>query len=658
MNKGFFWKLAFENMKKNRKDYIPYMLTCIGTIAMFYIIYALTFSKSMDNLPEAVTIRTLLFFGVIIVGLFAVIFLFYTNSFLIKRRKKEFGLYNILGMEKKHIAKIMFFETVYMAVVSFAGGILFGIFLSKLVLLLLLRIMDFHIVFGIEISVRGILVSVCMFGAIFLLIYANAVRQIHLSNPVELLKGGQLGEKEPKTKWVTGILGFLFVGIGYYIANTVESPVEALFKFFISVLFVIVGTYFLFGAGSILLLKTLKKNKRFYYKPNHFTTVSGMIYRMKQNAVGLANICILSTMVLVMISTTVSMNVGIEDIINTRYPASLNIEVKNASREEADTLSKAVDRILADEHVKKKTEVSYRNYSLTTSVKNGRIKNFNKLGDVTNLANILLLDVRDYNRICGDDLTLNKGQIGVYTLRGEKLDEEISYEDKNWKITKQISKVPVAGEYAAFMGDMYIFVMNQEDAMEFAAKYYEGTDVDTEGMEYYKGITLVNDTKDTEEQVSTQISAYLQEHGLSGNVEGREENRESFSQFYGGFLFLGLFLGAIFIMATVLIIYYKQISEGHDDKARFEIMKKVGMSEKEIRSSIRSQTLMVFFIPLVCACIHVMAAFHMMKKILAMMNLNNTEMFVKGTVGTMLVFAVVYAAVYVATAREYYRIVK
>lgn len=658
MNKGFFWKLARENMKKNRKDYVPYMLTCVGTIAMFYIIYALTFSKSMDTLPEASTIRTLLFYGVIIVGLFAVIFLFYTNSFLIKRRKKEFGLYNILGMEKKHIAKMMFFETVNIAFVSFAGGILFGIFLSKLVLLLLLRIMDFHVVFGIEINIHGILVSACMFGVIFLFIYANAVRQIHLSNPVELLKGGQVGEKEPKTKWITGILGFLFVGIGYYIANTVESPVEAMFKFFISVLFVIVGTYFIFSAGSILLLKTLKKNKKFYYKPNHFTTVSGMIYRMKQNAVGLANICILSTMVLVMVSTTVSMNVGIEDIIHTRYPASLSIEVKNVSREEADKLSKAVDNILTESYLEKKTEVSYHSYSLTTVVKDGRIKNFNKLGDMTNLAGILLLEVGDYNRICRDDLKLNKGQIGVSALRGEKLDGVISYEDKSWKIAKQIKKVPVAGEYAAFMGDVYIFVMNQEDAMEFAAKYYEGTDFNADGMEYYKGITLVNDTKETEEQVSAQVAAYLREHGLDGSVEGREENRETFSQFYGGFLFLGLFLGAIFIMATVLIIYYKQISEGHDDKARFEIMKKVGMSEKEIRASIRSQTLMVFFIPLVCACIHVVAAFSMMKKILAVMNLNNAEMFVKGTVGTVFVFAAVYAVVYMATAREYYRIVK
>lgn len=658
MNKGFFWKLARENMKKNRKDYVPYMLTCVGTIAMFYIIYALTFSKSMDTLPEASTIRTLLFYGVIIVGLFAVIFLFYTNSFLMKRRKKEFGLYNILGMEKKHIAKMIFFETVYIAFVSFAGGIIFGIFLSKLVLLLLLRIMDFHVVFGIEINIHGILVSACMFGVIFLFIYANAVRQIHLSNPVELLKGGQVGEKEPKTKWITGILGFLFVGIGYYIANTVESPVEAMFKFFISVLFVIVGTYFVFSAGSILLLKSLKKNKKFYYKPNHFTMVSGMIYRMKQNAVGLANICILSTMVLVMVSTTVSMNVGIEDIIHTRYPASLSIEVKNVSREEADKLSKTVDNILTDSHLEKKTEISYRSYSLTTVVKDGRIKNFNKLGDMTNLTGILLLEIGDYNRICGDDLKLNKGQIGVFALRGEKLDGVISYEDKSWKIVKQISKVPVAGEYAAFMGDVYIFVMNQEDAMEFAAKYYEVTDVNTEGMEYYKGITLVNDTKETEKQVSAQVSAYLREHGLAGSVEGREENRETFSQFYGGFLFLGLFLGAIFIMATVLIIYYKQISEGHDDKARFEIMKKVGMSEKEIRATIRSQTLMVFFIPLVCACIHVVAAFSMMKKILAVMNLNNAEMFVKGTVGTVFVFAAVYAVVYMATAREYYRIVK
>ena len=264
MKTGFYPRLAWTGIRKNKRIYLPYLAACIVMVLIFYIICFLSEDQTVQEINGGATMQMMLSLGTGVMGFFALLFLFYTNSFLMKRRKKEFGLYNILGMEKKHIAKMMFFETVYIAFVSFAGGILFGIFLSKLVLLLLLRIMDFHVVFGIEINIHGILVSACMFGVIFLFIYANAVRQIHLSNPVELLKGGQVGEKEPKTKWITGILGFLFVGIGYYIANTVESPVEAMFKFFISVLFVIVGTYFIFSAGSILLLKTLKKNKKFY----------------------------------------------------------------------------------------------------------------------------------------------------------------------------------------------------------------------------------------------------------------------------------------------------------------------------------------------------------------------------------------------------------
>lgn len=653
MNRGFFCKLAWENLKKNRKDYIPYMLTCVGTIAMFYIIYALATAKSVEELPAGVTVKVFLIYGVAIVGIFAVIFLFYTNSFLIKRRKKEFGLFNILGMEKKHIARVILCETVFIALISFAGGIFLGIFLSKLILLLLLRLMDFHVVFGIEVSISGIIVSACLFGAIFLLIFLNAVRQIHLSNPVELLKGGQVGEKEPKSKWFIGILGFFCVGLGYVIANTVKSPVEAMFKFFIAVVLVIVGTYLVFGAGSILVLKALRKNKRFYYQANHFITVSGMIYRMKQNAVGLANICILSTMVLVMVSATVSMYMGIEDIVNTRYPASLSIQVKNMTQEQADDLFETVDKVVANEEVEE--NMYYRSYNLMATLQDGKIERFRELKDVTDIAAIVILDTQDYNRICGKKLELKQGQIGTYTLRGEKLEGELHYQDKSWEIAEQIEDVPVAGEYAVLLGDVYVLVMNEEEATEFVSTYYE-TSMET--MDYYQEVALTDDTRENEERISGKVTEYLEGHGFSGNVEGREENRDVISQFYGGFLFLGIFLGTIFVMAAVLIIYYKQISEGYDDKGRFEIMKKVGMSEKEIRSSIRSQTLMVFFIPLAGACIHMMAGFGLIEKILALMNLSNTGMFIKGTAMTVLIFAVIYGLVYMGTAREYYRIVK
>ncbi len=342
MSKMFYQKLAVTNIKKNGKTYFPYILTCISTIAMFYIMNFISVNDGLDSMYGGRELKTILNLGTYVIGFFSVVFLFYTNSFLIKRRKKELGLYNILGMEKKHIAKLLLWETLFVAIISMILGLISGIAVSKLIFLVLLKILNFKVTMGFVISTNSIVKTVILFGSIFLLTLINNMRQIHLAKPVELLKGGQIGEKEPKTKWILTLIGILSLGAGYYIALTTEAPLAALNMFFLAAILVMIGTWSLFTAGSIALLKMLRKNKKFYYKTNHFINVSGMIYRMKQNAVGLANICILSTTVLVMLSTTVSLYIGMEDVLRTRFPRDISISAKNISKEKSEMINNLV----------------------------------------------------------------------------------------------------------------------------------------------------------------------------------------------------------------------------------------------------------------------------------------------------------------------------
>ena len=349
MSKGFYKRIAKDNIKKNAKSYIPYILASVGTIAVFYIMFALGMNTNLKKLPGFEMVLLLMQFGNVIIGVFVAIFLFYTNSFLMKRRKKEFGLFNILGMEKRHIAKVLFLETIYVSAFSIAGGLLAGIILYKMMFLVLLRILNFEVVLGFEICVPGIFVTLMFFSMIYIIILFHNFRKIHLANPIELLHGSQVGEKEPKTKWIMALLGFICLGAGYYIANTVKTSMEAISLFFVAVLLVIIGTYCLFIAGSILVLKILRRNKKFYYHPKHFVSVSGMIYRMKQNAGGLANICVLSTMVLVMVSTTVSLYVGLDDALKSRYEKGVNTVVQELDYEDVPVFLEKAEKELDDD---------------------------------------------------------------------------------------------------------------------------------------------------------------------------------------------------------------------------------------------------------------------------------------------------------------------
>lgn len=656
MSNMFYQKLAATNIKKNGKTYFPYILTCISSIAMFYILHFISVNDGLDVMSGGDSLKIILKLGTYVIGLFSVIFLFYTNSFLIKRRKKELGLYNILGMEKKHIAKVLFWESFFVTLISMVMGLLLGIAVSKLIFLVLLKILHFKVPMGFFISIKSLIITATLFGFIFVLTLLNNLRQIHLAKPVELLKGGQVGEKEPRTRWVLTLIGLSSLGSGYYIAVTTEAPLAALNRFFLAVILVMIGTWALFTAGSIALLKMLRKNKSFYYKTNNFINVSGMIYRMKQNAIGLANICILSTTVLVMISTTVSLYIGMEDVLRTRYPRDISISAENVSKEQAEELNSMIKEQAEKNGTAMEDIVKYRSFSLAMiQDKNYFTDDSNDL-DANNLCFLELIPLSEYNDLENKSITLNENEVLLFTYRGGIAEDSLNILDNEFKIKERINNMTVDGIASAIVANGYFVVVPDEKTIEEVYDSSTRADGDMGELSYYFAFDT-DDNAEKEITLTNEINNKIQELSVNGSCEGVEESRESFFSLYGGLFFLGIFLGVLFIMATVLIIYYKQISEGYDDKERFEIMKKVGMSKEEIKKSISSQVLMVFFMPLLTAIIHIAFAFKVIVKLLAVLNLTNVTLFAFCTAGTIFVFAIFYAIVYVLTSKVYYKIV-
>lgn len=654
MNKGFYPRLAASNMKKNSQTYVPYILTCIGTVMMYYIMYAL-YENSRNFLNDQ-ALSLILGLGTWVIAIFAAIFLFYTNSFLIKRRKKELGLLNILGMEKKHISRMMAIETLYTALISIVVGIGFGMLLSKLMHMLLLRLLKVEINFKVGISYQAIMKTLMLFGGIFVVIFLNTLRQIHLSKPIELLKGTQMGEKEPKTKWVIAILGAACLGTGYYIALTTESPLMAMNLFFLAVILVIIGTYLVFIAGSIAILKLLRKNKRYYYKTRHFTSVSGMIYRMKQNAAGLASICVLSTMVLVMVSTTVSLYAGMEDLLRSRYPRNVTIEGQNISERQIEEIDTIIEKEISNTGASLENLVRYR-YVYFNAAQDGNTFIIPDKGiSVNGMNQIICIPIDEYNRIENKHETLGDNQVLLYALNGEIKGDTLKIGNMEVPIKKRLDSFSIGDRNMAFLIKTYYMIVPDTEIIN---KMYTALTGDQEGigdLSYYYGFdTDAKGEKQT--ALAKSIRNSLSQQGIDMGVESVAAERGSFYQLYGGLLFLGVFLGLLFIMATVLIIYYKQLSEGLDDRERFIIMQQVGMSRDEVKKTIHSQVLTVFFLPLVMAAIHIAFAFKFITKMLKVLYLTNVELFAWCTVGTIVVFGIFYAIVYAATARTYYRLV-
>lgn len=664
MGKLFFPKMAAGNLVRNRRFEFPYLLTGLITVAMFYNMTFLTFHEELKNMPGGATIPTIMNLGTMVVGLFAVIFLLYTNTFLMKRRHKEIGLYNILGMSKRHIAVVMLWETVYTCLITVVGGLLLGILLSKLMLLLLYKILFFSVSFGFMVSWKSVGITAVLFVAIYLVALLLNLLHVHLSKPVELLKGGSVGEKEPKTKVLLAILGVVTLGAGYYIAITTESPLEALMLFFLAVILVIIGTYCLFTAGSIAFLKTMKKRKNYYYQAKHFIGISGMLYRMKQNAVGLANICILSTMVLVMISTCVCLYIGTGDALNAMYPHDIIYSQSwqdsgNRSKEEVRVqIQEALDKAgMEPTHVQEVDQLTTVN-SMPEEATLGGVDPNAGVMDLSNTVTTLVVTAEGYRQMTGNTLNLAPGEAAIYTTESQGEWEQISFLGLSFSIKTWLPEAPAITVEG--YSERYIFLVVADDAAMEAVYQQQMLDGGGLASNIYWEYSLDFDGVSKEEMLQlyqTLRSSVLSDTG-DNTLSCRDAQEVDFYSLYGSLLFLGLFLGALFLMATVLIIYYKQISEGYEDKERFAIMEKVGMSQQQVRTAIRSQVRMVFFLPLLGAIIHLAASFKMISKLMAALGLQNIPLFALCCAGTVAAFAVGYFIIYHLTARTYYKIVR
>lgn len=668
MNK-VYRKLAFTNIKNNGSLYLPYIISGIVTVAMFYIMMFLNNSKGLEKIYGSSYLTSIMALGVGIIAVFSYIFIFYTNSFIIKRRKKEIGVYNILGMEKRHIAKLMGIETVTVALIAIIGGIVTGMLFSKLSILLLYKILAVKETVKFEINFSTIINTLIVFGILYALTLIYNMMQIKLANPIELLRGGNVGEKEPKSKWLMAIIAVGCLAVAYYISFTTENPLKVLSLFFVAVLLVIVGTYLLFIAGSIVFLKMLRKNKKFYYNKKHFAAVSGMIYRMKQNAGGLASICILSTMVLVIIASTVSLYIGLEDELKTRYPMEAVTYVNYLEVDDnVDSVRDHIRQTIEDEGRTITDEKSYGYFNMLTKQNDNSLE---KTSENDSLGNGTYVNIVTKDALCNledsldekDIPELTDDSVAVYGMKkfnydsikilGRKFDVK---ESKYYKIKKDayISS-GFTNEYYIVVNNMdtltQIFDLQKEVYGDRAFTFRNTIGFDFDGTKQQK-IDCVN-----------KINKYLVSDAKKeiGNgtayVEGRAENEEAVYTLYGGIFFLGIFLGTMFLMVTVMIIFYKQTSEGYDDKDRYEIMEKVGMSNAEVKKSIQSQVRMVFFLPIVTAAIHVAAAFPMLRRLLVMFNLTDTQLMIECMIGTLLVFLAIYYLVFKLTSRTYYKIV-
>lgn len=667
-----YFKLAKTNLSNNKPFYIPYIISSIITVAMLYMMSFLSDNKGLNKIMGADSLAIIFRLGVGIIVIFSYIFLFYTNSFIIKRRKKEIGVYNILGMEKRHLSKVLFVEKIYSAVISMVCGIIIGIAFSKFMLMVLYGIIGIHETVEFFVNIHGIILCIVSFGILFLLTFLYNFMQIKLANPIELLRGTSVGEREPKTKILMTIIGVVCLAIAYYIAITTENPLNVLTLFFVAVLLVVIGTFAIFTAGSIALLKLLRNNKKFYYNKRHFMAVSGMLYRMKQNAAGLASICILSTMVLVVISTTVSMYVGIQDELMARYPNDVCVTVDyNSVIDKSSEIEKAIFDEIDSAEVKNKKAFSY--LSVFVGQKGD---NFTTDKEHLSFQNSYLFYILSKDDFIKRDNSF-KDKIGNISKGEAVVVLNKKYDKKDIKIFGQSYKVNKSFEHtydndlyvlSTLNGLGYIILDNNESVQEL---YDVQEKMLGKGANYYTNKIRFDFKSGNKKQkiaaykkVDNAVKRYFKDNKNDKKeissywVESRQENEKNFYLLYGGLFFLGIFLGTMFLMVTVMIIFYKQITEGYDDRERYQILEKVGMSNREVKDTIKSQIRIVFVLPIFAAAIHVTAAFPMVYRLLQMLNLNNEKLFAGCLAVTIIVFAVIYYLVFKVTSRAYYRIVK
>lgn len=659
----FYPRLAWTGIKNNRRLYLPYILTCIGMVAMFYIMLSLSTGEFLDKMRGGTTLGSVLGLGAGVIGFFAVLFLFYTNSFLIRRRKKEFGLYNILGMGKRNIARVLFSETLILAAVSLVFGLILGAALSKLAELGLAYFVESDAGYDFTVYPTAMGYTVLLFVCIFLLLFFKSVGQVGLSNPVELLHSESVGEKPPKANWVFGILGIVILAAAYYISVTIEQPVAALGWFFIAVLMVIAATYLLFIAGSVLLCRILQKNKRYYYKPNHFVSVSSMAYRMKRNGAGLASVCILITMVLVMIASTSCLYFGKNDVLRSQYPHDFNFTVDFGTLDEV--TQENIDKTKAgiDAFMDKNGGISFgicgKSDRVTGELRDGVFYMGDDVYDPEHSTFLYIIDLADYNRNTGSSYRLNDGEALVFASSRTYDHDTIRIEGgREYKVVKSDGTIDFIRDTDMLgFSAVYIVVPDFYSSAEDLLQATEKQGVSQPWLQWRYQFDSSADyltQLEIEEGIWDVIAqAHSGGYGLSSLAGARDDFYGSF----GGLFFLGIMLSIVFIIAAVLIIYYKQVSEGYEDQSRFEIMQKVGMTKKDIRKSINSQMLTVFFLPLLFAIVHLGFAFPMINKLLLLFGLDNLGLLLLTAAISALVFALFYIIVYRVTSNAYYSIV-
>ncbi len=669
MRRGVYRTLAWTGVRNNRKLYVPYLLTCAGMVMMCYIVSFLAGNPTIGEMRGGETIQSILVLGFGVLAVFSVIFLFYTHSFLIRRRKKEFGLYNILGLGKRHLALVLLLETGAIAAVTLCGGLALGILFSKLAELVLVKLMEGAPTALFEVGLESAVQTALLFALIHALIYGNALRQIRLANPIALLGSERAGEKPPKANWLPALLGVALLGTAYYLAVSIQDPVAALVVFFFAVVMVVAATYLLFISGSVTLCRLLQKNRRYYYKTNHFVSVSSMAYRMKRNGAGLASICILCTMVLVMVSSTVCLYFGATGSLRTRYARQFNLDVIVDTPEELQSgWTQAVRGAAADtagaRGLAAENELDYRVAAFGAPLRDGRLVTDGSTDAIADMWQVFLVPLDDYNRLAGREVSLSGGEVLLCATKGMAYPAD----------TLQIGD----GAPLAVRERVEPFVSNAIDAMQIVPSLYvvvpdfaravrqlEGGGADLQvALHWYYAFDLPcgdEAQREVDAALTEALEAVKQAAQQEGNfyvgLESRAVQRANFLGLYGGLLYLGVLLGIVFLAAAVLIIYYKQVSEGYEDQARFGILMQVGMTKREIQKSVNSQLLTVFFLPLVTAGVHLSFAFPMIRKFLLLFGLTDAPLLITVTACCYLVFTLFYVAVYRATSRSYFSIV-
>lgn len=664
----FYSKLALSNLLRNRSTYLPYLLACTVSIATFYTLLAINFNPALAEMRGASVVASFTAVGTVILGIFCIVLLFYTNSFLIKRRKKEIGLYSILGMEKKNIGILMLFETMFIAVIALVVGLASGAVVARLLFLLLLKLVRTPVVLDMPVSFLSIKITATFFLFIFLLTLLSNLRQVRVANPIELMAGAKQGEKEPKASWILTVFGLITTGAGYYIAITTKDPVTAIMLFLVAAFLVIIGTFCLFTSGSIALLKLLRRNKNYYYTPKHFVPVSGMIYRMKQNAAGLASICVLSCMVLVTVSATASLYIGAEDALRAQYP----VEYQISSRGEAvDDPTLTEGALAAAEKAAGETGVSLTNVLAFRSAQIFSEKNgdaYKPMGGFSNngaYALFTLIPLEDYNRLAASPASLAQGQ--ALLMPEDKhhayASDTLNLNGSSYNVTISDTSFLYSGNNMGAYAKSYVLILPTVADIEtiLDAQANPGSENGNPALDL--SYTLHFDTDGTEAQKENFYTVFFETVTAGPEIEFLKiDSRLSHAQGWyatnGGFMFLGLYFGILFIMATAMIIYYKQISEGYDDHDRFVTLQKVGMSGPEVRKTINSQIRTVFLLPLLVAIVHISVAFLPVSKGLMLFGLTNTPLFLIATAATILLYALLYYLIYMRTAKTYYRIVR